>query len=87
MRVKRGQVLAEINSDTIQRFGSQSQLCRSTGCIIDAATNNKQQQLRNTGVGLELTQYQTSQATAQARLDATSRAQIESNQLRLAKLR
>ena len=49
-------------------------------------TNNKRiQQLRNTGAisAQELTQYQTSQATAQARLDA-SRAQIESNQLRLA---
>ena len=87
--VKRGQVLAEINSDTIRAdlAAAKASYAEAQAVLADAVTNNKRiQQLRNTGAisAQELTQYQTSQATAQARLDA-SRAQIESNQLRLAK--
>lgn len=86
--VKRGQVLAEINSDTIRAdlAATKASYAEAQAVLADAVTNNKRiQQLRNTGAisAQELTQYQTSQATAQARLDA-SRAQIESNQLRLA---
>ena len=86
--VKRGQVLAEINSDTIRAdlAAAKASYAEAQAVLADAVTNNKRiQQLRNTGAisAQELTQYQTSQATAQARLDA-SRAQIESNQLRLA---
>ena len=87
--VKRGQVLAEINSDTIRAdlAAAKASYAEAQAVLANAVTNNKRiQQLRNTGAisAQELTQYQTSQATAQARLDA-SRAQIESNQLRLAK--
>ena len=86
--VKRGQVLVEINSDTIRAdlAAAKASYAEAQAVLADAVTNNKRiQQLRNTGAisAQELTQYQTSQATAQARLDA-SRAQIESNQLRLA---
>ena len=86
--VKRGQVLAEINSDIIRAdlAAAKASYAEAQAVLADAVTNNKRiQQLRNTGAisAQELTQYQTSQATAQARLDA-SRAQIESNQLRLA---
>ena len=86
--VKRGQVLAEINSDTIRAdlAAAKASYAEAQAVLADAVTNNKRiQQLRNTGAisAQELTQYQTSQATAKARLDA-SRAQIESNQLRLA---
>ena len=86
--VKRGQVLAEINSDTIRAdlAAAKASYAEAQAVLADAVTNNKRiQQLKNTGAisAQELTQYQTSQATAQARLDA-SRAQIESNQLRLA---
>jgi RND family efflux transporter MFP subunit len=86
--VKRGQVLAEINSDTIRAdlAAAKASYAEAQAVLANAVTNNKRiQQLKNTGAisAQELTQYQTSQATAQARLDA-SRAQIESNQLRLA---
>lgn len=86
--VKRGQVLAEINSDTIRAdlAAAKASYAEAQAVLADAVTNNKRiQQLKNTGAisAQESTQYQTSQATAQARLDA-SRAQIESNQLRLA---
>ena len=86
--VKRGQVLAEINSDTIRAdlAAAKASYAEAQAVLANAVTNNKRiQQLRNTGAisAQELTQYQTSQATAQARLDA-AKAQIESNQLRLA---
>lgn len=86
--VKRGQVLAEINSDTIRAdlAAAKASYAEAQAVLADAVTNNKRiQQLKNTGAisAQESTQYQTSQATAQARLDA-AKAQIESNQLRLA---
>ncbi|MCM1958766.1 efflux RND transporter periplasmic adaptor subunit [Acinetobacter modestus] len=86
--VKRGQVLAEINSETIRAdlAAAQASYAEAQAVLADAITNNKRiQQLKNTGAisAQESTQYQTSQATAQARLDA-AKAQIESNQLRLA---
>ncbi|WP_043973488.1 MULTISPECIES: efflux RND transporter periplasmic adaptor subunit [Acinetobacter] len=86
--VKRGQVLAEINSDTIRAdlAVAKASYAEAQAVLSDAITHNKRiQQLKNTGAisAQESTQYQTSQATAQARLDA-AKAQIESNQLRLA---
>ena len=86
--VKRGQVLAEINSDTIRAdlAAAQASYAEAQAVLADAISNNKRiQQLKNTGAisAQESTQYQTSQATAQARLDA-AKAQIKSNQLRLA---
>lgn len=87
-KVRRGQVLAEINSDTIRAdlAAAKASYAEAQAVLADAITNNKRiQQLKNTGAisAQESTQYQTSQATAQARLDA-AKAQIESNQLRLA---
>lgn len=86
--VKRGQILAEINSETIRAdlAAAKASYAEAQAVLADAITNNKRiQQLKNTGAisAQESTQYQTSQATAQARLDA-AKAQIESNQLRLA---
>ncbi|RZG79002.1 efflux RND transporter periplasmic adaptor subunit [Acinetobacter venetianus] len=87
-KVRRGQVLAAINSDTIRAdlAAAKASYAEAQAVLADAITNNKRiQQLKNTGAisAQESTQYQTSQATAQARLDA-AKAQIESNQLRLA---
>ncbi len=87
-KVRRGQVIAEINSDTIRAdlAAAKASYAEAQAVLADAITNNKRiQQLKNTGAisAQESTQYQTSQATAQARLDA-AKAQIESNQLRLA---
>ncbi|WP_038345579.1 efflux RND transporter periplasmic adaptor subunit [Acinetobacter sp. A47] len=89
--VRRGQVLAEINSDTIRAdlAAAKASYAEAQAVLADAITNNKRiQQLKNTGAisAQEATQYQTSQATAQAKLDA-AKAQIESNQLRLAQTR
>ncbi len=86
--VKRGQILAEINSETIRAdlAAAKASYAEAQAVLADAITNNKRiQQLKNTGAisAQQSTQYQTSQATAQARLDA-AKAQIESNQLRLA---
>ncbi|TIE05037.1 efflux RND transporter periplasmic adaptor subunit [Acinetobacter junii] len=86
--VKRGQILAEINSETIRAdlAAAKASYAEAQAVLADAIINNKRiQQLKNTGAisAQESTQYQTSQATAQARLDA-AKAQIESNQLRLA---
>lgn len=87
-QVQRGQVLAEINSDTIrvELASAQANLKEAQAVLADATLHNQRiQQLKNTGAisKQEASQYQTSQSTAQARLDA-ARAQIESNQLRLA---
>jgi len=89
--VRHGQVLAEINSETIRAdlAAAKASYAEAQAVLTDAITNNKRiQQLKNTGAisAQEATQYQTSQATAQAKLDA-ARAQIESNQLRLAQTR
>lgn len=89
--VRRGQVLAEINSDTIRAdlAAAKASYAEAQAVLADAMTNNRRiQQLKNTGAisAQEATQYQTSQSTAQAKLDA-SKAQIESNQLRLAQTR
>ena len=86
-QVKRGQVLAEINSESIRAdlATAKANYAEAQAVLADASANNKRfQQLKNTGAisAKELTQYQTSQNTAHARLDA-AKAQIDSNQLRL----
>lgn len=85
--VKRGQILAEINSDSIRSdlAAAKASYAEAQAVLADAAANNKRiQQLKNTGAisAQEAAQYQTSQATSQAKLDA-ARAQIATQQLRL----
>ena len=86
-KVSRGQVLAEINNESIRAdlATAKANYAEAQAVLTDAsATNKRFQQLKNTGAisAREATQYQTSQSTAQARLDA-AKAQIDSNQLRL----
>lgn len=90
-QVKRGQVLAEINSASIRAelATAKANYKEAQAVLNDAVINNQRiQQLRNTGAisAQEATQYQTSQSTAQARLEASD-AQIKSNELRLAQTR
>ena len=85
--VQRGQVLAEINSESIRAelATAKANYAEAKAVLADASINNKRiQQLKNTGAisQQEATKYLTSQSTAQARLDA-AKAQIDSNQLRL----
>ena len=86
-RVRRGQVLAEINNESIRAdlATAKANYAEAQAVLTDASINNKRiQQLKNTGAisQQEATKYLTSQNTAQARLDA-AKAQIDSNQLRL----
>ena len=86
-KVSRGQVLAEINNESIRAdlATAKANYAEAQAVLTDASVTNKRfQQLKNTGAisAREATQYQTSQSTAQARLDA-AKAQIDSNQLRL----
>ncbi|MDO6642613.1 efflux RND transporter periplasmic adaptor subunit [Acinetobacter guillouiae] len=85
--VQRGQVLAEINSESIRAelATAKANYAEAKAVLADASINNQRiQQLKNTGAisQQEATKYLTSQTTAQARLDA-AKAQIDSNQLRL----
>lgn len=85
--VQRGQVLAEINSESIRAdlASAKANYVEAQAVLADASANNKRfQQLKNTGAisAQEVTQYQTSQNTAHARLDA-AKARIDSDQLRL----
>lgn len=85
--VQRGQVLAEINSESIRAelATAKANYAEAKAVLDDASINNQRiQQLKNTGAisQQEATKYLTSQSTAQARLDA-AKAQIDSNQLRL----
>jgi len=86
--VRRGQVLAEINNESIRAdlATAKANYAEAQAVLEDASINNKRiQQLKNTGAisQQEATKYLTSQSTAQAKLDA-AKAQIDSNQLRLA---
>lgn len=85
--VQHGQVLAEINSESIRAdlASAKANYAEAQAVLADASANNKRfQQLKNTGAisAQEATQYQTSQNTAHARLDA-AKARIDSDQLRL----
>ncbi|WP_419820498.1 efflux RND transporter periplasmic adaptor subunit [Acinetobacter sp.] len=85
--VQRGQVLAEINSESIRAelATAKANYAEAKAVLADASINNQRiQQLKNTGAisQQEATKYLTSQSTAQARLDA-AKAQIDTNQLRL----
>lgn len=89
--VKRGQLLARLNTATIEAELAQSRasLAEAQAVLNDAIANAKRiQALKNTGAisAQEAAQYATSQQTAQARLDL-ARAQIESGQLRLTQAR
>lgn len=85
--VRRGQILAEINNDSIRAdlATSKANYAEAQAVLADASINNQRiQQLKNTGAisQQEATKYLTSQSTAQAKLDA-AKAQINSNQIRL----
>ena len=85
--VKRGQVLAEINNESIRAdlATAKANYAEAKAVFADASINNQRiQQLKNTGAisQQEATKYLTSQSTAQAKLDA-AKAQIDSNQIRL----
>lgn len=85
--VKRGQVLAEINNESIRAdlATAKANYAEARAVLADASINNQRiQQLKNTGAisQQEATKYLTSQSTAQAKLDA-AKAQIDSNQIRL----
>lgn len=89
--VKKGQLLAEINSDTIQADLAQSkaQAAEAKAVLAEAAANAKRiQGLKNTGAmsSQEAAQYQTNQQTAQARLDAAL-AKVDADTLRLSQTR
>ncbi|TEU30521.1 efflux RND transporter periplasmic adaptor subunit [Alkanindiges illinoisensis] len=89
--VKRGQLLAQINADTIQAELAQSKatIAEAQAVLNDAIADARRiQALKNTGAisAQEAAQYLTTQQTAQARLDL-ARAQIESSNIRLAQTR
>ncbi|WP_084494699.1 efflux RND transporter periplasmic adaptor subunit [Alkanindiges illinoisensis] len=89
--VRRGQLLAQINPDTIQAELAQSRatVAEAQAVLNDAVADARRiQALKDTGAisAQEAAQYLTTQQTAQARLDL-ARAQIESSQLRLAQAR
>lgn len=89
--VKKGQLLAEINSDTIQADLAQSraQAAEAKAVLAEAAANAKRiQGLKNTGAmsSQEAAQYLTNQQTAQARLDAAL-AKVDADELRLSQTR
>ena len=85
--VKKGQLLADMNSDTIQADLAQSraQAAEAKAVLAEAAANAKRiQGLKNTGAmsSQEAAQYLTNQQTAQARLDAAL-AKVDADELRL----
>lgn len=85
--VKRGQILAEINSETIRADLAQAEAnaAEAKAILADATANAKRiLALKNTGAisQQEASQYLTSQQTAQAKLDAAN-AQIDANKVRL----
>lgn len=89
--VKRGQLLAQLNPETINAELAQSRasVAEAQATLNDAATNAKRiLALKNTGAisAQEAAQYSTTQQTAQARLDL-AKAQIESSQIRLTQSR
>lgn len=89
--VKRGQLLAQLNPETINAELAQSRasVAEAQATLNDAAANAKRiLALKNTGAisAQEAAQYSTTQQTAQARLDL-ARAQIESSQIRLTQSR
>lgn len=89
--VKRGQLLAQINPDTIQAELAQSKatVAEAQAVLNDAIADARRiRALKDTGAvsAQEAAQYLTTQQTAQARLDL-ARAQIESSNIRLAQTR
>lgn len=85
--VRKGQVLAELNADTVKADLAQSRaLAVEAKAVLEEASANAQRikTLQNTGAmsKQEAAQYQTNQQTAQARLDAAL-AKVDTDQLRL----
>lgn len=90
-RVKRGQVLAQFSTDTLQADIDQQQanIAEAEANLAEAHANAvRARALQGSGAisTQQIEQYQTSARTAQARLDA-ARAQLETQQLRFRQAR
>lgn len=89
--VRKGQLLAQINSDSIQAELRQSRaaVAEAEALLAEATLNAKRaQSLKDSGAAssLEISQYLTGQQTSQARLEA-AKARVEADQVRLAQTR
>lgn len=90
-QVRKGQLLALINSDTIQAELRQSRaaVAEAEALLAEATANAKRaQSLKDSGAAssLEISQYLTGQQTSQARLEA-AKARVQSDEVRLAQTR
>ncbi|MEC7119294.1 MAG: efflux RND transporter periplasmic adaptor subunit [Pseudomonadota bacterium] len=90
-RVRKGQVLAEINADTIQAELRQSEaaVVEAQALLVEASANaQRAQSLKDSGAAssLEIAQYVTGQQTSQARL-AAAKARVQADEVRLAQTR
>lgn len=90
-RVRKGQLLALINSDSIQAELRQSRaaVAEAEALLAEATTNAKRaQRLKDSGAAssLEISQYLTGQQTTQARLEA-AKARVQADEVRLAQTR
>ena len=91
--VKRGQLLAQLSTDTVQAELAQSRAAAAESRANLAAAQgdaDRARQLQRSGSGAlsaqQLAQYLTAEATAKARLDA-AQARVNSDELRLAQTR
>lgn len=89
--VRKGQLLAQINSDSIQAELRQSRaaVAEAEALLAEASANAKRaQSLKDSGAAssLEISQYLTGQQTSQARLDA-AKARVQADEVRLAQTR
>ncbi|KPF68794.1 RND transporter [beta proteobacterium AAP99] len=90
-RVRRGQLLARMNSDTIAAELAQSRAAAAeAAALLDEARNNAQRArgLAESGAlsSQQVLQYVTAEATAKARLDS-ARARVQADELRLSHTR
>lgn len=90
-RVRKGQLLALINSDSIQAELRQSRaaVAEAEALLAEATANAKRaQRLKDSGAAssLEISQYLTAQQTTQARLEA-AKAHVQADEVRLAQTR
>lgn len=90
-RVRKGQLLALINSDSIQAELRQSRaaVAEAEALLAEATANAKRaQRLKDSGAAssLEISQYLTGQQTTQARLEA-AKAHVQADEVRLAQTR
>lgn len=89
--VRKGQLLAQINSDSLQAELRQSRaaVAEAEALLAEATANAKRaQSLKDSGAAssLEISQYLTGQQTSQARLEA-AKARVEADEVRLAQTR